>query len=323
MDEEDGILNLAGIEADVDEEDEGLTVNQSYDDGMNMQEDADVDVELDNVEIPVEHESSGVLVHENTDNAGTDEVHKEENTEKDFQAVETPFSTHDVEDVKTDGTDVKEHSPISRIHFEILELTRKISMPEAGILNLIRATEEAENEAKRQQEAGIVASSSKESLLLRAMAGHGSADFSIQGSFRGLSPRDLKQISASPYVSKTQATTRKATLQSDEGGKAPVGDKESLSTSPEKDRTVTMNSQIGAPGDASVKPQTAEELPQTAGNGTETRKSEVTDRDTLGLFKLMIELPVDRYLSGTVHVQLLVHYLLHQGYFPFDQKFQF
>lgn len=286
LDEEGDILNLAENEADVDDGDEGLEFNQSYDNGMNIQEDADVGDELDDVEIPVDYESSGA-VHENT-NTGTDEERQEENNDKGFEAVKTSFPTHDVEDVKTEVTDGEEDSPINRIHSEILELTRKISMPEAGILNLIRATEEAENEAKRQQEVAAAASSlSKESLLLKAMAGHGSADFSIQGAFRGLSPRDLKQTSTSPYVSKTPAITSKAKLQSEEGGKASVGDKESLGTSPQKDRTITTNSEIGAPGDVSVKPQTAEELPQTAGKGTETRRSEVTDRDMLGLFKIM------------------------------------
>lgn len=274
LDEEGDILNLAENEADVDDGDEGLEFNQSYDNGMNIQEDADVGDELDDVEIPVDYESSGA-VHENT-NTGTDEERQEENNDKGF------------EDVKTEVTDGEEDSPINRIHSEILELTRKISMPEAGILNLIRATEEAENEAKRQQEVSAAASSlSKESLLLKAMAEHGSADFSIQGAFRGLSPRDLKQTSTSPYVSKTPAVTSKAKLQSEEGGKASVGDKESLGTSPQKDRTITTNSEIGAPGDVSVKLQTAEELPQTAGKGTETRRSEVTDRDMLGLFKIM------------------------------------
>lgn len=288
LDEDGGILNLAENEVDVDGEDEGLAVNQSYDDGMNMQDDAVIGDELDDVEIPVQYESSGV-VQEDT-NAGTKEVQQEENTAKDFEVsvVKTSFSTHDVEDAMTEGTEGEEDSPINRIHSEILELTRRISMPEAGILNLIRATEEAENEAKRQQEVAAAAlSPSKESLLLWAMAGHGSGDFSIQGAFRGLSPRDLKQMSTSPYVSKTPAVTRKATLQSDEGGKASVGDKESLDTSPKKDKTITMNSEMGAPGDVSVKPQTAEELPQTAGKGTETRKSEMTDRDMLGLFKII------------------------------------
>lgn len=291
LDEEGRNLNLAENDADVhflglDEEDEGLEVRyESYDDGVNMQEDTEADIELDNVEIPVEHESSGGVVDECPDNAGTDEVHLEENTEKDFQAVKTSFSTHDVEDAKAEKTD--EDSSIDRIHSEILELARKISMPEAGILNLIRATEEAENEAKRQQEAGVAASPSKESLLLKAMAGHGSAAFSIQGAFHGLSSRDIKQTSTSPYVSKTQAITKKPTLQGDEGGKTSLGEKESLGTGAKKDKTIAMNSEVGAPGDISVKPETAEEQLQTSGKGTETRKSEMIDRDMLGLFKIM------------------------------------
>lgn len=289
LEEEGGILNLAENEADSDEGDEGLVVHQSYDGSMNMQEDANLGYELDDVEIPVEYDSSGV-VQEDT-NTGTEEVHPEETTEKDFQVsvVNTSFSTHDVEDTKTEGTEGEEDSPINRIHSEILELTRKISKPEAGILNLIRATEEAENEAQRQQETAVAAlSPSKESLLLWARAGHGGRDFSIQGAFRGLSPRDLKQTSTSPYVSKTPAAvTSKAPLLSDEGGKVSVGDKESLDTSSKKDRMNTMNSDMGGPGDVSVKPQTGEELPQTAGKGTETRKSEMTDRDMLGLFKII------------------------------------
>lgn len=293
LDEEGGILNLAENDTNVhvlvlDEEDEGLEVKyESYDDSMNMQGDVNADIELDNVVIPVEHESSGGVVDVNPDNAGTDEVHLEENTEKDFQAVKTSFSTHDVEDAKAEKTDAEEDSSIDRIHSEILELARKISMPEAGILNLIRATEEAENEAKRQQEAGVAASPSKESLLLKAMAGHGSADFSIHGAFHGLSSRDVKQTSTSPYVSKTQASTKKAAMQGDEGGKTSLGDKESLGTGPKKDKTIAMSSEVGAPGGASVKPETSEEQLQTSGKGTETRKSEMIDRDMLGLFKIM------------------------------------
>ena len=289
LDEEGGIRNLAENEADSDGEDERLAVNQSYDDDMNMQEGANIGHELNDVEVPVEYESSGVVQEDA--NAGIEEVHREENTEKEFQVsvVNTSFSTHDVEDTKTEGTEGEEDSPLNRIHSEILELTRKISLPEAGILNLIRATEEAENEAKRQQETAVAAlSPSKESLLLWARAGHGGGEFSIQGAFRGLSSRDLKQTSTSPYVSKTPAAvTRKATLLSEEGGKVSVGDKESLDTRPKKDRMIAMNSEMDAPGDMGVKPQTGEELPQTAGKGTETRKSEMTDRDMLGMFKII------------------------------------
>ena len=330
LDEEGGILNLAENEVDVDEEDEVLAVNQSYDEGMKMQEDAVIGDELDDVENPAEYESGGV-VQEDT-NAGTKEVHHKENTERDFQVsvVETSFSAHDVGDTKTEGTVQAEgDSPINRIHSEILELTRKISMPEAGILNLIRAAEEAQNEAKRQQEAAVAASSpSKESLLLKAMAEHGSGDFSIQGAFRGLSPRDLKQISTGPHVSKSPTITTKATLQGDEGGKASVGDKESLGTSTKKDITITLNSEMGAPDDVSVKPQIAEELSQTTDKGTETRKSEMTDRDMLGLVKIIhYQTTIDRnifkvYVQCTILIMKIISctHVHHEGCFPyFDQ----
>ena len=273
--EEDDILNLAENEREVNGGEEVL----EDEDDVIVQEDVGVGDEFSGVEI--------AALKENT-NTETVEESQEENTEKDFEEVKISLSSHSKDELKTQGsTHGEEDSPINRIHSEILELTRRISMPEAGILNLIRATEEAENEAKRQNEAATAASSpSKESLLLRAMAEHGSTDFSIQGGFRGLTPRDPKQASSSPSVSKSPTVGAKAKLQSDEGGKTSVAEKESLSTIPRKDTTVTLNSEVGVPpGDIIVKPPTTEELPQTAGKGTETRKSEVTDRDMLGLLK--------------------------------------
>ena len=255
---------------------------------MEIQEEAGIGNEFSSEQIAVNFEGSGA-VNQSTI-AGPDEEEEEsglegENTENGFQGVKISLSTHDAEEVKTEGTTDGEDSPINRIHSEILELTRKISMPEAGILNLIRATEEAENEAKRQNEAAAAAASpSKESLLLRAMAEHGGSDFSIHGAFRGLSSRDPKQSSASPWVSKSPAASSKAKLQSDEGGKVSVAEKESVSTSPKKDRTVTVNSEMTVPGDVNVKSQSTEELPQTAGKGTETGRSEITDREMLGKF---------------------------------------
>lgn len=278
------ILNLSEDNADIDDEEEGLEVNQKDEDGMDTQEGADVVDEFVGVgvETAVDSESRGD-VGEDTNARPDDKGGQDENTDKEFVEVKTSLSVHDVEKLQTESTDGEMDSPINRIHSEILELTRRISLPEAGILNLLRATEEAENEAKRQQEAATSSSPSKESLLLRAMAEHGSTDFSIQGAFRGLSSRD-KQTSSSPWASKAPAVSSKTKLQGDEGGKASVAEKESFSTSPRKDRTITMNSEMGASADVNMKPQTAEELPQTAGKGTETRKSEGTDRDMLGMF---------------------------------------
>ncbi|KAL9955567.1 hypothetical protein ACROYT_G036906 [Oculina patagonica] len=276
------IVNTAEDETDIREEEEGLEVNQSCEDGVNIHDDGGLGNEFSSVEIAVDYEGSEA-VNENTEwgDAEPDEENQVENTEKDLKDIKISLSAHDVEGVKTEGkAESGEDSPINRIHSEILELTRRISMPEAGILNLIRATEEAENEAKRQNEASAAASSpSKESLLLRAMAEHGSSEFSIQGALRSLSSRDTKQASASP--SKSPAIGSKAKLQSDEGGKTSVAEKESLSTSPKKERTITVNSEMTVPGDMNVKSQTTEELPLTAGKGTETRRSEVTDRDML------------------------------------------
>ena len=282
------ILNLSEDNADIDDEEEGLEVNQKDEDGMDTQEGADVVDEFVGVgvETAVDSESRGD-VNQNT-SAKPDDGGHDENTDTDFVEVKTSLSVHDVEKLQTESTDGEMDSPINRIHSEILELTRRISLPEAGILNLLRATEEAENEAKRQLEAAASSSPSKESLLLRAMAEHGSTDFSIHGAFRGLSSRDAKQTSTSPWAAKAPAVSSKTKLQGDEGGKASVAEKESFSTSPRKDRTITMNSEMGASGDVNAKPQTAEELPQTAGKGTETRKSEGTDRDMLGMFSFII-----------------------------------
>lgn len=184
------------------------------------------------------------------------------------------------------AVDSEEDSPINRIHSEILELTRRISQPEVGLLNLIRATEEAENEAKRLQEMASAASPARESLLLRAMAERGGTGFSIQGALRGLSPRDPKQLtSTSPMMPKPPVPAVKTKLQSDETNRARVSveEKESSSTSPKKDRGMAMNSEMSAPAEINAKPQEAE-LPQTASKGTVTRRSGVTEMDVSGSF---------------------------------------
>lgn len=184
------------------------------------------------------------------------------------------------------AVDSEEDSPINRIHSEILELTRRISQPEVGLLNLIRATEEAENEAKRLQEMASAASPARESLLLRAMAERGGTGFSIQGALRGLSPRDPKQLtSTSPMMPKPPVPAVKTKLQSDETNRARVSveEKKSSSTSPKKDRGMAMNSEMSAPAEINAKPQEAE-LPQTASKGTVTRRSGVTEMDVSGSF---------------------------------------
>lgn len=273
-------VNLTESNSDSDDGGKESEVNQ-------RSEDASADIhELD---ANIQDESRGVDFVENGEavkgntNTETDGQLKDENTEKYFEEVlKTSFSAPVVLTSLSDRMGSDEDSPINRIHSEILELTRRISQPEAGLLNLIRATEEAENEAKRQQELAAAASPSRESLLLRAMAEHGATDFSIQGALRGLSSRDPKLLtSTSPIAPKTPAPINKTKLQSDDRGKPAVTEKESLSTSPRKDRGVMLNSEISAHAESNIKPQTAE-LPQAAGKGTETRRSEVAETDMLG-----------------------------------------
>lgn len=185
--------------------------------------------------------------------------------------------------------DSEEDSAINRIHSEILELTRRISQPEVGLLNLIRATEEAENEAKRLQELASAVSPSRESLLLRALAEHGGADFSIQGALRGLSPRDPKRLtSTNPITPKIPIPTAKTKLQSDETDKARGSAAQKESSSPKKDRAVTLNSEMSALAETKGQPLEAELL-ETAGKETETRRSEVTETDVLGTVAVAIQ----------------------------------
>lgn len=187
------------------------------------------------------------------------------------------------------AVDSEEDSAINRIHSEILELTRRISQPEVGLLNLIRATEEAENEAKRLQELASAVSPSRESLLLRALAEHGGADFSIQGALRGLSPRDPKRLTlTNPITPKIPIPTAKTKLQSDETDKARGSAAQKESSSPKKDRAVTLNSEMSALAETKGQPLEAELL-QTAGKETETRRSEVTETDVLGTVAVAIQ----------------------------------
>lgn len=223
-----------------------------------------------------------------TSNGENDEQDENEKAEKYFissEVLKTSISAPALASGKM-AVDSEEDSPINRIHSEILELTRRISQPEVGLLNLIRATEEAENEAKRLQEMASAASPARESLLLRAMAERGGTSFSIQGALRGLSPRDPKQLtSTSPMMPKPPVPAVKTKLQSDETNRARVSveEKESSSTSPKKDRGMAMNSEMSAPAEINAKPQEAE-LPQTASKGTVTRRSGVTEMDVSGSF---------------------------------------
>ena len=275
------ILNTA---EEGDDKEEKSEIKQGDEDKLEKQGSDDAGEEFSRpIEIAVNYESNEP-VNENID-GGTNEELNYENAEKDIGLATASSSALDIGELQTEERVEEDESPISRIHSEILELTRKISLPEAGLLNLIRATEEAENEAKRQQESRTASSPSKESLLLRALAEHGNTDFSVYGAVRGVPPQEPKQTSTSPpRVSKAAATGSKTKLQNDDGGKISATEKESLGTSLGKDRTVTLNSEGVATGDVNAQAQTADELPKTADKGTETGRSEVTtDRDMLGV----------------------------------------
>lgn len=285
------ILNPAEEDNDSDNKEERSEVNQECEDDLDTHDIGDAAEEISGTDIAVDHETNEPG-HENAQ-GGKSEEQKDEDKEKAVGVATASSSALDTDKLQMEETDGEYESPINRIHSEILELTRKISLPEAGLLNLIRATEEAENEAKKQQEAAAASSPSKESLLLRAIAEHGSADFSLYGAVSGVSTRDPKQSSTSPWVSKTPAVGSKPKLQNEEGGKTSVPEREGFSTSPRKDRTVTLNGESVTAGDANVQAQAAEELSRTAGKETETRRSETTtDRDMLGKLHVKPQLHV-------------------------------
>lgn len=177
----------------------------------------------------------------------------------------------------------EDESPVSRIHSQILELTRKISLPEAGLLNLIRATEEAENEAKRQREGAVTSSLSKESIIRHAMADYGSSEISVFEALKSAVCQDPKQSVPfpNPDVSKTSTIPSNNMLHGDEVVK---------STSTEVD-TGTSKDQVAAPlksdntvVDGNVRIPTAGELPRLEDKErTDARRSqETSDRDFLG-----------------------------------------
>ena len=291
-DEDEGKVDSALVtEANSDKDDrpKEVKVHTRSEDASGDTHDQEADVKDETRTVQVAFDLvENVEPVDKTSNGKNDEQDENEKAEKHFitsEVLKTSISAPALVSGKM-AVDSEEDSPINRIHSEILELTRRISQPEVGLLNLIRATEEAENEAKRLQEMASAASPARESLLLRAMAERGGTGFSIQGALRGLSPRDPKQLtSTSPMMPKPPIPAIKTKLQSDETNRARVSveEKESSSTSPKKDRGMAMNSEMSAPAEINAKPQEAE-LPQTASKGTVTRRSGVTEMDVSGSF---------------------------------------
>lgn len=262
---------------------ERTDIDQGCENEMNKQDSENLGNKLSAVD-----QESDEIVKINMQESTTQEP-KDADAGKEVREASESSLALDSEKLHVDDRCQEDESPINSIHSEILELTRKLSLPETGLLNLIRATEEAENEAKRQSEAAIAASPSKESLLLRAMAEHGSTDFSVYGALRGTSPRDPKALSTSPSkVPKTPVVPSSTNLQSEALGKASI-ENESLNTSPRKDRGATMNSESVVTGDVASQMQRADDLSKTAGKETEAKRSEVTsDRDLLGMLQMSL-----------------------------------
>ena len=264
---------------------ERTDIDQGCENEMNKQDSENLGNKLS----AVDQESDEIVKINMQESTVTTQEPKDADAGKEVREASESSLALDSEKLHADDRCQEDESPINRIHSEILELTRKLSLPETGLLNLIRATEEAENEAKRQSEAAIAASPSKESLLLRAMAEHGSTDFSVYGALRGMSPRDPKALSTSPSkVPKTPVVPSSTNLQSEAGGKASI-ENESLNTSPRKDRGATMNSESVVTGDVASQMQRADDLSKTAGKETEAKRSEVTsDRDLPGMLQMSL-----------------------------------
>lgn len=267
LDDRDVVILNTTEEDGSDGREESSEVKQGCDENLEEQENEETGGELGNIEITVDQKSNE-LIHENMQRAES-EVRKDEYKEKDGRL-----------DGATEDQEMEEESPINRIHSEILEMTRKLSLPEKGLLNLIRAAEEAENEAKRQQEAAVTASPSKERLLLHAMAEQVNTDFSLYGAFKGVTSHDSKQLS-NPRTSRTTAVSSKTKLQNE--GETADAEKESLSTSPRKDKAIALNGE-GPVGDTSAVAQEASELPNAAGKEIERITIE---RDLLGVLNVL------------------------------------
>ena len=224
----------------------------------------------------------------NTRSFGSQEENKEfqsEEVQKDVALTAISSSALNTEKALETEQENEDESPVSRIHSQILELTRKISLPETGLLNLIRATEEAENEAKRQREGTVASSLSKESIIRHALADYGSSEVSIFEALKSAVHQDPKQsvlaLNPNDFVSKTSTIPSKTMLHGDEVVKT---------TSDEVD-TGTRKDQVAAPlksdstmVDGNVQIPTAGELPKLEDKErTDARRSqETSDRDFLG-----------------------------------------
>lgn len=222
----------------------------------------------------------------NTRSFGSQEENKEfqsEEGQKDVALTAISSSALKTEKALETEQENEDESPVSRIHSQILELTRKLSLPETGLLNLIRATEEAENEAKRQREGAVASSLSKESIIRHALADYGSSEVSVFEALKNAVRHDPKQsvLVLNPDVSKTSTVPSKTMLHGDEVVKITSDE---VDTGTRKDRVAAPLKSDSTMVDGNVQIPTAGELPKLEDKErTDARRSqETSDRDFLG-----------------------------------------
>ena len=222
----------------------------------------------------------------NTRSFGSQEENKEfqsEEVQKDVALTAISSSALNTEKALETEQENEDESPVSRIHSQILELTRKISLPETGLLNLIRATEEAENEAKRQREGAVASSLSKESIIRHALADYGSSEVSVFEALKSAVRQDPKQsvLVLNPDVSKTSTIPSKTMVHADEVVKTTSNE---VDTGTRKDQVAAPLKSDSTMVDGNVQIPTAGELPKLEDKErTDARRSqETSDRDFLG-----------------------------------------
>ncbi|XP_068717425.1 uncharacterized protein [Montipora capricornis] len=241
-----------------------------------------------------------------------------EDKQEDAVLVTTSSPALNIEEKQIVEQESEDESPVSRIHSQILELTRKISLPETGLLNLIRATEEAENESKKQREGVVASSLSKDSLLRRAMGDHGSSDFKLYRSLRNSLHQDPKQAFSNPSLSKTSAPGDKTKLQVDDLAPKTSVEMESFDTDARKEKlsTVLKSDSVVEDGNANI--QVAAELPKTEGKEDTGRSRETTKRDQIASQPFTILQSQERTSRSMTNEQALECIQLAPEVFPED-----
>ncbi|XP_015759885.1 PREDICTED: uncharacterized protein LOC107339154 [Acropora digitifera] len=258
----------------------------------------------------------------NTRSFGSQEENKEfqsEEVQKDVALTAISSSALNTEKALETEQENEDESPVSRIHSQILELTRKISLPETGLLNLIRATEEAENEARRQREGAVASSLSKESIIRHALAGYGSSEVSVFEALKSAVHQDPKQsvLVLNPDVSKTSTIPSKTMVHGDEVVKTTSNE---VDTGTRKDQVAVPLKSDSTMVDGNVQIPTAGELPKLEDKErTDARRSqETSDRDFLASQPFVQPRSQDRSSQKMTNEQALECMLLPPDVVPED-----